>query len=790
MPVINMAHVAQQMFGTPLMVEPGKARVIAEAFGPRVLGQTVILPDAAADQLQHSNEKRAGSLLVEGLSDWAVENRKGYHKHNGVAVIEVVGSLVRRGAWIGQSSGMTSYEGLRAQIKAAAKDPDILAIALEYDTPGGEAAGAFELGDLLREVRAIKPVYAFCAEGAYSAGYAMASQASRITVPEFGGCGSIGVIMMHVEQSKRLEQEGLNVTIIRAGKRKAEGNSVETLPAELRDEWQAQCERMRVSFAELVGKGRGDRFDMKAALSSEARCFDGKEAVKLGLADQVADPKKAFDAMVDAVNETGSWDGSIPSEDAWIANSSSGCQTGAGTPQTPKETSMEDEVNEPGAKESTGSTKGTDQAPGAADTAERNAKIIRAVEKAGLPASLAADLVAKGATMEMASETILDQIAAKGADGGDIDNTSSVTITGDGAERMQTGMVKALSAKLGLGDGENNEFTSMSLREMARYTLTNRGLAIPRGGAMAMVGAAFVPSMAGGMHGTSDFAIILENIANKAMLKGYNEAPETFERFTKQGSLTDFKPSKRVGIGLFPELDLVKENGEITFGTVGDFGEMIALQTYAKRIGFTRQTIINDDLNALVDMPTKAGRAAKRTIGSLVFAMLKANAAMSDEKALFHQDHGNLASGAAPSETTIDAGINAMAQQKPRGTEDKNARLNVTPRFILAGYAHRAAVLRALNSEHSPDTSGGKGPRAYNTVHKAVEPIFDARLGSEWYLAADPHAFDTIEVAYLDGITEPYIEHQNGWSIDGAEMKVRLDAGVAANAWEGLYKNG
>lgn len=795
----NMPNIAQRMFGAPLMIEPGKAETIARAFGPRILGQVSPPMGSEHGDVAANVMRSAGSILNEGLSNYTVAEREGYIKHQGVAVIEVIGTLVRRGSWLGQSSGMTSYEGLRAQLKAAAADRDMKAIALEFDSPGGEAAGTFELADLVREINSIKPVYGFCAEYAYSAAYAMASQCQFLTVPEYGGAGSIGVIMMHVDQSRALEKEGLTVSIIRSGARKAEGNSAEPLPEELRDEWQTECDAMRVSFADLVGRGRGDRFDMASALKTEAKAYSGPEAVRLGLADRVSDPKKAFDAMVVSINATGAWDGTVPS-DARLALGSSGCTTGVETPQQLKEAEMADKTKEPetkvetGTKESGAVEKPPAAAPKGADGSVDAAAIVAAVARAGLPAQFASDLIAAGNTYAQASDKIIDALAEKrsGQDGGDISNHSpDARITGDGVDRMKAGMVEALLSKAGHPDGKRNEFSSMSLREMARATLEARGLKMRFDTPSQLVGAAFVPHMAGGLHSTSDFGSVLADVANKSMLRAYQEANENFEKFTKRGILTDYKPAKRVGMGLFPGLDEIKENAEFTYGTMGDFGETIVAADYGKLFAIGRQAVINDSLGAFTDIPAKAGRAAKRTVAALVYGILNGNPEMSDGTALFHADHGNLAGSAgAPSEATIDAGLQAMAQQKPRGTEDEDARLNIQPRFLLAPFKHRSAVLAALMSEKTPDTTGNKSSQRYNTVYQAAEPIFDNRItGDKWFLSADPQAFDTIEVAYLDGVDEPFIDQQAGWTVDGTEFKVRLSFGVAPNAYEGLYKN-
>lgn len=794
----NMTLIAERMFGAPLMIEPQKAETIARVFGPRVIGAGDVARDPSAELGQPA--RSAGSILSEGLSEYAVAERAGYIKHRGVAVIGVVGSLVRRGSWMGQSSGMTSYEGLRAALKAAAADPEMKAIALEFDSPGGEAAGAFELADLVREINAEKPVYGFCEQYAYSAAYALASQCSRLVVPEHGGAGSIGVIMMHVDQSAKLEKDGLSVTIIRSGDRKAEGNSVEALPDALRDEWQKECDAMRVSFCDLVGRGRGDRFDMAAAMKTEAKGFSGAEAVRLGLADQLANPKQAFDAMVASINATGAWDGTIPDTAGRVALGSSGCETGVEEPQTKEEAEMADKTKEPETKVETGAktaepTTSPAQKEASPTIGNPDAPAILAlVARVGLDATFANELVQSGASYADASNKVIDALADKrsGQDGGDIANHApDARVVSDGVDRMKAGMTEALLAKAGHSEGKRNEFSSMSLREMARHTLEARGLSMQFNSVQQMVGAAFVPHMAGGLHSTSDFGSILADVANKSMLRAYQEAQENFEQFTKRGTLTDFKPVKRVGVGLFPGLDEVGEGAEFQYGTMGDFAESIVLATYGKLFSISRQAVINDDLGAFSEVPARMGRASKRTVAALVYGILNNNPSMSDGTALFHADHANLAGSAgAPSEATIDAGLTAMASQKPRGTTDEDASLNIQPRFLLAPYKHRSAVLAALMSEKTPDTTGNKSSQRYNTVYQAAEPIFDNRItGDKWFLAADPMAFDTIEVAYLDGVDEPFIEQQDGWSVDGTEFKVRLDAAAAPSAWEGLYKN-
>lgn len=363
-------------------------------------------------------------------------------------------------------------------------------------------------------------------------------------------------------------------------------------------------------------------------------------------------------------------------------------------------------------------------------------------------------------------------------------------VLADVVDRTKMGMTKALNAKVGLKDGERNEFSSMSLSEMARYSLQTVNMK-PASSRLEMVGQAFTMSGAG--HSTSDFSSILADVANKSMLRGWDEAEETYQMWTSKGSAADFKTIKRVGVTPFPVLDQVLEGAEYTYATIADFAEPVTLATYGKLFKIDRQLVINDDLNALSKMPASMGRAARRTIGTLAYSVLTVNAAMADGTALFHANHANLAgSGAGPSETTINAGLTAMWTQKDRSANA--VALNIRPKYILAPVSLRSVIMQSLNSEYAPDDTAKAGttkqPYAYNTVKGVVEPIFDARLtGTAWFMAADPNQFDGVEITYLDGNETPFMDEQTSWQTDGIEYKVRIDAVAKALTWESLYKN-
>ncbi len=289
------ARIAARAFNTPLLVEPSKAMAFLSGLGPRILGRRVETPGPDDGSEGPVPLPARASILAGNLSERLRNHGDApYPIVDGIAVIEISGVLIHRGGWIGQSSGQTSYQGIAAQIDAAARDPSVRAVALEIDSFGGEVAGVFDLADQIRALRRNKPVWAFVAEHAFSAGYALASQADRILLPRTGAVGSIGVVVMHADLSSQLDQDGVRVTLIHSGQHKVDGNPYEPLPEAVRDDIQREIDVLRFLFAETVAAGRAGRLSQDAALATEAATYRGADAVSAGLADEVIDLSRGF----------------------------------------------------------------------------------------------------------------------------------------------------------------------------------------------------------------------------------------------------------------------------------------------------------------------------------------------------------------------------------------------------------------------------------------------------------------------------------------------------------------
>ena len=242
-------------------------------------------------------ESRKGDLCAAyGFSSATAD--KPFAFSNGVAIIPVHGVLVNRFSY---SWGYaTGYNFLRAQIEAAAADPDVKMIVLDCNSNGGQVAGCFETADVIREAREQKPILAVVDSSCYSACYAIASAATKIVATQSAGVGSIGVVAMHMNIGGMLEKFGVEVTFIHAGKHKVDGNPYETLPDDVRASLQKSIDKSYATFVNAVATGRNLSVDVVKA--TEARTYDADDAAALGLIDAVQTPSKAVAAYLDELS--------------------------------------------------------------------------------------------------------------------------------------------------------------------------------------------------------------------------------------------------------------------------------------------------------------------------------------------------------------------------------------------------------------------------------------------------------------------------------------------------------
>lgn len=380
-------------------------------------------------------------------------------------------------------------------------------------------------------------------------------------------------------------------------------------------------------------------------------------------------------------------------------------------------------------------------------------------------------------------------LAALAADATPVGATHVETVE-DESDKRRTAIVAALLSRAGVADRATNDaamasgYRGHTLLDLARGSLDRIGASARSMDKMQIVGAAFT-------QGTSDFPVLLENAMHKALQQAYAVAPDTWSRFCATGSVSDFRAHNRYRVGSLGMLDALNEAGEFKNKTIPD-GEKgsITASTRGNIINLTRQAIINDDLGAFIGLAAQLGRAARRTVEATVYALLAENAGLgpllADGKTLFHADHGNITTAAAISMAAIEADRVAMASQTDVGG---NEFLDLRPAALVLPIG-LGGTARSINAaEYDPDTANKLNKP--NVVRGLFRDVVDTpRLtGTRRYLFADATEAPVIEVAFLDGNQEPYVEREEGFTVDGSRYKARLDFGVAAIDYRGAVTN-
>ena len=314
--------------------------------------------------------------------------------------------------------------------------------------------------------------------------------------------------------------------------------------------------------------------------------------------------------------------------------------------------------------------------------------------------------------------------------------------------------------------------------DMAKELLSLRGVST-----MALSPASLVTRA---LHTTSDFPIILGDTVGRVLRDSYQAAPSGIRQLGRQTSARDFRSVNKIMLGEAPLLEKLNEHGEIKAGTMAEAREAYKVETWARKIGVTRQVLVNDDLGAFADLARRMGQAAAETEARILVALLESNAGngptLSNNKTLFHADHGNRAgTGAVISDTTLSAARLALRTQK--GIEDRTIR--VTPKYLLVPPALETDAERWLASV-SPAKASDVNPFS-GSLNLIVEPRLTS--ATRWYITADPGEIDGLEYAYLSGSEGPQVESKSGWDVDGVEIRVILDFGAGFIDHRGWFAN-
>jgi hypothetical protein len=298
---------------------------------------------------------------------------------------------------------------------------------------------------------------------------------------------------------------------------------------------------------------------------------------------------------------------------------------------------------------------------------------------------------------------------------------------------------------------------------------------------------------------SDSFANITLDAANKTLRQEYQLAPSTWQIWARRGLAPDFKNINRVALSDVPGLVAKAQGGEIKYNVLSDNKESYVVATYANGIRLTREAVINDDLSAFDRIPRAQAMTAKQLEDDVVYAILTANAALSDTGALFNGTavttaggHANYdsatASVGAPNVTTLGLGRKSIRTK----TGPKGNKLNLSAKYLIVPAALETAAdqytsanyVAAVQTSINPFAQNGRTP-----LVPVVEPRLDDTSATVWYLAADNARIDTVEASFLMDEPEPVLKQEIEFDTDDIKFAVRHTVGAKAIDYRGLYKN-
>jgi len=418
-------------------------------------------------------------------------------------------------------------------------------------------------------------------------------------------------------------------------------------------------------------------------------------------------------------------------------------------------------------------------------------EVTEICRKAGVSEDVTAEILkTDGITIEKAREMVLDKvIAAKNPAATNPAGGANVKIGTEQTEKVSRALGDALILRVD-PTAEKSElkpeqvevarvFRGLNFVETARKYMEMQGVKTDGMTKRQIFNMLIDPSNRAMAIG--DFSTLLGATFNRTLRRAYEMTAPTFEPFVRRTTIPDFREISRAQLsGLVGAFDAIPEGGEYKEGTFTEGKETYKLLKYGKKVAFTFESFINDDLDAFRRAPMAIANKAQQKKSDIVYAILSGNPAMGDGFNLFSADHSNLGSAGAPSETTLNAARKAMRNQ----TDPNGDFINVTGRFLVCGPNYETAVQKLLRGDikatKTDDTNVFKG---------SLEQIVEPRItDNAWYVIADPAMIDTIETAYLEGEPELFTETRVGFDVDGMEMKARMFFAAKAIDHRGMFK--
>jgi ATP-dependent protease ClpP protease subunit len=393
-------------------------------------------------------------------------------------------------------------------------------------------------------------------------------------------------------------------------------------------------------------------------------------------------------------------------------------------------------------------------------------------------------LIDEGKTVDEARVVVMAAAAANQPG-----RTSRVEITRDEGETKVDGMIGALMHRANPGkhkmEGPAIDYRGLRLKSLAMHLA---------GGAagfneMDTVRAGLrSTAMMGGAMGVGDFAYITTEVMGRTLKAAYQMRAQSWRALSRARSASDFRELHSVRAGGDFELKKVMENGEYHQATITDEAIGLKVARFGRDINLSFEAIINDDMGVFERLPTDFALSATTLESKIMWSLIRSNAAING-KAMFHADHGNLGAAGGIDVANVGKGRKAMWGQRPAGSKDKDAFIEVTPDLLYVPAALETAAMQFVATS-VPTKAADTNPFA-GTLTPVTEPRLGAEAGGSdayWYLFSSD--LPPLEHAYLDGYEAPTVQSKEGMNPDGVNMVARHIFGGAASEFRGAYRHG
>ncbi len=254
------------------------------AFGKACSVAWAILPESLNTILEIASREHIPDFeAVEAIRSRRMENTESVKTRNGVAIINVTGTIFRYADFFSDISGGANVTTLARDFNSALNDGSVNSILLNVDSPGGEVAGINEFAQMVFQARSKKLIVAYVDGMAASAAYWIASAADEIVTDATGIIGSIGVVAAVPNPDVKSARD-VQFVSSQSPKKRPNPNTESG-----RETIQAMVDDLAAVFIEAVARNRDVSLETVTSQFGQGGVMIGAKAVDAGLADRLGD---------------------------------------------------------------------------------------------------------------------------------------------------------------------------------------------------------------------------------------------------------------------------------------------------------------------------------------------------------------------------------------------------------------------------------------------------------------------------------------------------------------------